>query len=92
MGTKIRQMAGMRRPDEEALKRALGVQSQSRRQWKAELHYKRALERGGDRRLPPTDHTVTYSSRQQEALQGGQGSNQHKLCKTTKPFPLGTNI
>lgn len=37
----------MRRPDEEALKRALGVQSQSRRQWKAELHYKRALERGG---------------------------------------------
>lgn len=47
---------------------------------------------GGDRRLLPTDHTVTYSSRQQEALQGGQGSNQHKLCKTTKPFPLGTNI
>lgn len=35
------------RSDEEALKRALGVQSQSRRQWKPELHYMRALERVG---------------------------------------------
>lgn len=35
------------RSDEEALKRALGVQSQSQRQWKPELHYMRALERVG---------------------------------------------
>lgn len=77
------------RSDEEALKRALGVQSQSRTETRTSF-YTRALEVGG-RRMPPTDHTVTYSSRQ-EALQGGQGSNQHKLCKTTKPFPLGTNI
>lgn len=53
MERKIRQVTGMRRQrsDEEALKRALGVQSQSRRQWKPELHYMRALERAhrGDR-------------------------------------------
>lgn len=77
----------IRRPDEEALKRALGVQSQSRRQWKPELHYMRALERVGTEDCPLQTiqlHTPVDSKR--EALQGGQGSNQHKQNHKTIPI------